>query len=75
MPSVLRELSKGLPHGDRQQWLRHVGDRQRQRNLKRLQREALAEQGASCEWLADGEQQTTAEQESSGAAAVVPTVP
>jgi hypothetical protein len=51
MPSVLRQLSAGLPDGQRQQWTSHQGARQRARNLKRLRDETLREQRAQCDWL------------------------
>ncbi len=77
MASVLRELSKGLPPGQRKQWLPHQGARERARNLKRLQREALQDQTDGCEWLTPGaEGQSPAEhQEARDADAGVPGLP
>lgn len=41
MPSILRKLSAEMPAGQRKQWQRHIGNRQRERLRRQLLKSAL----------------------------------
>lgn len=58
MASVLKAKNEERTSAERManlryQWTPHCGGRQRARNLKRLQAEALREQIDGCDWLTD----------------------